>query len=81
MTDTLQALFNRTWLLDCDVCGDRVRLSVPEPGNQAGWQTFVNQWNAEHHGHVYLDSAPSTMHGPVAALAADVALNRCEVRR
>ncbi len=81
MTDTLHALFNRTWLLDCDACGDRVRLRVPEHGNPAQWQTVVNQWRAEHHGHAYLDSAPSTMHGPVAALAADVTLNRCEARR
>jgi len=78
MTDTLHALFNRTWLLDCDVCGDRVRLRVPEPDHSAEWQTLVNQWRAEHHGLVYLDSAPSTMHGPVTAHAADVTLNGCE---
>jgi len=81
MTDTLHALFNRTWLLDCDFCGDRVRLHWPEPGSSAEWQTLINQWRDEHHGHVYIDSVPSTMHGPVTALAADVTVNRCEARR
>lgn len=78
MTDTLHAIFNPTWLLHCDFCEDRVRLVRPDATvDRQLWQRFVNDWKDEHHGHVYMDSVPSTLPGPVAAYPAGLTVRTC----
>ena len=78
MTDTLHAIFNRTWLLHCDFCDDRVRLVCPDVTvDRELWQRFVNHWKDEHGGHVYMDSVPSTLPGPVTAYPDELAVRRC----
>lgn len=79
MTDTLHALFHRTWLLCCDLCGDQTRLVWPDATvDRDSWQRFVNAWKAEHDGgHVYIDSCPSTMTGPTTIHPADATVRGC----
>ncbi len=78
VTDTLHALFHRTWLLHCDICEDRVRLPCPDTHDRDEWQAFINAWKAVHHGHVYLDSAPNGLPGPVTTSGAGAVLTECE---
>ena len=78
MSDTLHAIFNRTWLLHCDYCGDRVRLVWPDATvDELLWQRFINIWKDEHGGHVYMDSVPSTMAGPLACYPDELSVRRC----
>lgn len=79
MTDTLHAIFNRTWLLHCDCCADRVRLVCPDTTvDRIEWQAFVNHWKDEHHGHVYIDTVPSTIPGPPTCYPSAATVRRCE---
>lgn len=44
-------LAGSTWLLACDLCGNRTRL----PDHHADLNRYLYEWKLIHDGHVYLD--------------------------
>jgi hypothetical protein len=77
--DVLHAVLHRTWLLECGLCGDQVRLTWPTAADAGTWQTLINDWEDEHADpHVCIDTVPSTSAGPLAALPSPDLLRRCQ---